>query len=270
MNRAMQKGFTLVELSIVLVILGLLVGGVLSGQSLIRAAELRSVSSEYQRYMAATHSFRDKYFALPGDFREATRFWRRMNSNADCVANFSAAATGTQGTCDGNADGLLQSAAGNGQSGEIFQFWRQLANAGLVEGTYSGVAGSSGTAQANDTNVPKSKLPKATWLPLNFSALTGHGGIFDRGELGAGFQVGANRSDGGGNRTGVLKPEEAWNIDTKLDDGKPAQGNILSRVDETLYTFPDCTTATASSQLNAEYAVSKTSTACTLNIRMGI
>lgn len=60
------KAFSLVELSIVLVILGLLTGGILAGQSLIRAAELRAVSTEYSRYITATQSFRDKYFAVPG------------------------------------------------------------------------------------------------------------------------------------------------------------------------------------------------------------
>ena len=62
-----QPGFSLVELSIVLVILGLLTGGILAGQSLIRAAELRSISTDYSRYIAAVQAFRDKYFALPGD-----------------------------------------------------------------------------------------------------------------------------------------------------------------------------------------------------------
>ena len=71
----MRKGFSLVELSIVLVILGLLVGGVLSGQSLIRAAELRAATQEYQRYYTATQTFRDKYFAIPGDFNNAQAFW---------------------------------------------------------------------------------------------------------------------------------------------------------------------------------------------------
>ncbi len=55
------NAFSLVELSIVLVILGLLVGGVLSGQSLIRAAELRSITEDYARYVTATHTFKDKY-----------------------------------------------------------------------------------------------------------------------------------------------------------------------------------------------------------------
>ncbi len=58
-NLLMKNGFSLVELSIVLVILGLPTGGILAGQSLIRAAELRSVSTEYNRFVTATQSFRD-------------------------------------------------------------------------------------------------------------------------------------------------------------------------------------------------------------------
>ena len=63
-----KQAFSLVELSIVLVILGLLAGGVLSGQALIRAAELRSVTADYQRYTAAIMVFRDKYFSFPSLF----------------------------------------------------------------------------------------------------------------------------------------------------------------------------------------------------------
>ena len=70
-----MRAFSLVELSIVLVILGLLVGGILAGQSLIHAAELRAVSSEYQRYRTAIYAFRDKYLGLPGDITTATNFW---------------------------------------------------------------------------------------------------------------------------------------------------------------------------------------------------
>src|SRR6478736_3210874 len=97
----MRKGFSLVELSIVLVILGLLTGGILAGQSLIRAAELRAVGTEYGRYATATQTFRDKYLALPGDFKDATRFWNRLNSNADCVTS-SSTTVGSPGVCDGN------------------------------------------------------------------------------------------------------------------------------------------------------------------------
>ena len=67
-----NQGFTLVELSIVLVILGLLVGGVLTGQSLIRAAELRTVSTQYATFSTAVNTFRDKYFTIPGDMTNAS------------------------------------------------------------------------------------------------------------------------------------------------------------------------------------------------------
>jgi len=56
------RGFSLVELAIVLVILGLLVGGVLTGRVLIRASELRTVTTQYQGNVTAARSFRDKYF----------------------------------------------------------------------------------------------------------------------------------------------------------------------------------------------------------------
>ncbi len=142
----MKQAFSLVELSIVLVILGLLTGGILAGQSLIRAAEVRSVGTDYNRYVAATQTFRDKYMAIPGDMNNATRFWTRQVNASHCVTN-SAAAVSTPGTCDGNGDGNVYGWSPNAsESGESFQFWRQLALAGLVEGSYTGLAGSGGVA----------------------------------------------------------------------------------------------------------------------------
>lgn len=75
------RGFSLVELSIVLVILGLLTGGILAGQSLIRAAELRSYITDVQRYPAAVNAFKDKYFAYPGDMANATKFWGALGGD---------------------------------------------------------------------------------------------------------------------------------------------------------------------------------------------
>ena len=134
----MKHAFSLVELSIVLVILGLLTGGILTGQSLIRASELRSVTTEYQRYITATQTFRDKYFALPGDMNNATRFWG--DDNAACAD--AAIPNGTPGTCNGNGNGGLEW-AGASATGERFQFWKHLSLAGVIEGTYSGLAGSN-------------------------------------------------------------------------------------------------------------------------------
>jgi len=67
-----SAGFSLLELSIVLVIIGLIAGGIVAGSSMIRAAELRAVLTELTQYQTATNTFRDKYLGLPGDLRNAT------------------------------------------------------------------------------------------------------------------------------------------------------------------------------------------------------
>jgi type II secretory pathway pseudopilin PulG len=263
--RYSTAAFSLVELSIVLVILGLLTGGILGGQSLIRAAELRSVSTEEQRYAAAIHTFRDKYFQLPGDFNSATRFWGRQNTNADCITNNGAAVNSSTGTCDGNGSSVLDGGA-QGQSSELFQLWRQLALAGLIEGTYDGIYGASSSPTMNPGNSPRSKLGTAYWQTGHSTApLTGHGGIFDRPAVQGTFQIGAiYNAAGAGNRDPVFKPEEAWNIDMKMDDGKPATGNVNARVNESTTTLASCTSTATTSDMNATYLLTSTATACAL------
>lgn len=267
--RLRTRGFSLVELSIVLVILGLLVGGVLSGQSLIRAAELRSVSSEYQRYYAAVQTFRDKYFALPGDMNNAVRFWGAQaggttdGTDATCAA-LTAAATG-MATCNGNGDGII--GVTNGGNYESFRFWQHLANAGLIEGTYSGVAGPGGALEAViGTNVAKSKLGRAGYS-MQYLLLQNLGaGAADFNTEGHALWFGGFVT-GGFNGAAVIKPEEAWNLDTKLDDGKPGFGKVIS------WRFasgvPNCTTSnnaltSAADAAQAEYRLSNSGLDCAL------
>ena len=93
--------FSLVELSIVLVILGLLVGGILGGQSLIRAAELRSVAVDKDKFTTAINAFRVKYSAIPGDMTNATDYWGTFSTdNITCAYDLH---PGTQ-TCNGNGN----------------------------------------------------------------------------------------------------------------------------------------------------------------------
>lgn len=251
----LQRGFSLVELSIVLVILGLLVGGVLSGQSLIRAAELRAVSSEYSRYNAAVHAFRDKYFALPGDMNNATRFWGRMNANADCVTSSSSAVAST-GACDGNSNGAIDYPAAPSQSGEMYQFWRELALAGLIEGTFTGLDGGS-NPQLAGVNVPKSRLSNAAWYVNYNIGFAGDANAYAGSYLnffGFGSAISGGPYDGV-----VLKPEEAWNIDTKLDDGKPGTGKLLAR-----YWNNACATSTSNTDYAGNYKLNDSSVRCSL------
>lgn len=251
-----NTAFSLVELSIVLVILGLLVGGVLAGQSLIRAAELRAVSAEYQRFFTAGNTFRDKYFSIPGDLRDATRFWGRMNGNADCVTN-SSALVGTSGACDGDGDGILDDPAGAAVAGENMQLWRQLSLAGLIEGTYTGLSGAAGY---NDcpigTSCPRSRLGNSGWSARHLGNFAGDSGRY-RANYGNMLHFGgyiANAEMAGA----TLKPEEAWNIDVKLDDGMPGTGIIIPRY------WSDCTTSTTFSDYAGTYKLNASSLLCPL------
>lgn len=256
-----QSGFSLVELSIVLVILGLLVGGVLGGQSLIRAAELRAVSGEYQSYVSSVSSFRDKYFALPGDMPNATIFWGKdaTNCNADTGV---ALATGT---CNGSGDGIINLASVAGGTGEMFQFWRQLASAGMIEGTYTGSAGPAGIRNSIiGTNVPRSRVSNGGWSvsyapstwPGDAAGFTGELARYENH-----FRFGAQHPSELTQNV-ILRPEEAWNIDVKLDDGLPAGGNVIA------YRWSTCTTALNNADATAVYRLDSNTLACALFVRL--
>ena len=247
----MKQGFSLVELSIVLVILGLLTGGILAGQNLIRAAELRSVTTQYNAFSAAVQTFRDKYFALPGDMRNAEAFWGQAASGASCATT---ASTSTE-TCNGDGDGRVESTGGT--ANEIFRFWQHLANAGLVEGSYTGVTGSGGTNHGvTGMNVPRGRISNSGWFSYYHGAATNH---FNRA-LENVIYVGGQTATGG-THDDIFTPEEAWNIDTKMDDGRPAYGNV------TPMEFSPCTNAANRDDFAAEYALTRTSGSCFITFR---
>lgn len=248
---ASKRAFTLVELSIVLVILGLLVGGVLSGQSLIRASELRAVSTEYSRYLAATETFRDKYFSLPGDMSNATAYWGKDNTRCPGDTGIN----NTPGTCNGAGDGRIDI------FGESYRYWQHLALAGLIEGSYSGfvspLAASTGPVRGRD--VPASRLGNALWQTAYLSQLVTVN--FEMGFVGVPdirtqYLIISGTNSGYWINNNILKPEEAWNIDTKLDDGKPASGTVRSGTGSSACT--DVFTAAA------QYALTNTSANCML------
>jgi prepilin-type N-terminal cleavage/methylation domain-containing protein len=249
------SGFSLVELSIVLVILGLLTGGILTGQNLIRAAELRSIVTDFQRFQASMQTFRDQYLSMPGDMTNAIDFWTAPGGNpANCPAT---AGTGTQ-TCNGNGDGVLSQAPAANQYGEQFTFWQHQTNAGLLEGTYTGRAGTAaGFHHLAGINSPMSKISLASWGAFYRSGQANHFQI----PYGNTLQFGQQSADGT-NYNPVLRPEEAWNIDKKLDDGKPAHGIITP-----MTWNSNCVDATSGADLDADYSLDYTSIACFLVFR---
>lgn len=115
-KRDTQSGFSLIELSVVLVILALLVGGILAGRHLIRSAELVNAASQPQEYKAAVNSFQQRYVELPGDMPNASDYW--------------------PGVLSGDADGRIDYGGGGGA--EEFRVWQMLSLAGSIPGQYTG------------------------------------------------------------------------------------------------------------------------------------
>lgn len=249
----MQRGFSLVELSIVLVILGLLTGGILAGQSLIRAAELRTVTTDLQKYQTAIRSFQDKYMALPGDMTNATRFWgvRAVGTNIACQQTINS----YDGTCNSDGNGQIDYIAGDISLGERFLAWQHLALAGLIEGSYTGASGSTTSgAHLRGVNTPPSRLGDAFFsLSHITSPQSGHANWFDG-------NYGFNTLWLAGVSGRALRPDELWSIDNKLDDGKPATGYVFT-VKSTGSYAPGCTTTDVAS--TSEYAVTSNSKLCT-------
>jgi len=80
---ARQSGFTLIEIAIVLVIIGLLLGGVLKGQELINTARVRSLNNNIDGITSAWFSFSDRYRAFPGDYSKASANLPNISRNGD-------------------------------------------------------------------------------------------------------------------------------------------------------------------------------------------
>lgn len=120
MNIQKSSGFTLVEISIVLVIIGLLIGGVLKGQEMINNAKINRIASDFDGVAAAIFSYQDRYRALPGDDNRANARWGA-------------------GVTDGNSNGAL---AGNWNStnnaNESRILWQHLRNSNMIPGSTSG------------------------------------------------------------------------------------------------------------------------------------
>ena len=122
-----QGGFTLIEIAIVLVIIGLLLGGVLKGQELITSARVRNLISQQDGIKAAYFGFLDRYRALPGDYNAA-------------VPNIAGISTAACNSGNGDGNGRIETT-----NNEMVLAWEHLSKSGFINGSYTCAAAESPT-----------------------------------------------------------------------------------------------------------------------------
>jgi prepilin-type N-terminal cleavage/methylation domain-containing protein len=189
-----QKGFTLVEIAIVLVIIGLLLGGILKGQEMITQAKIKNVIADMSGVSAAMYGYQDRYRALPGDDKAANPRW----SGADA----------------GDGDGIIEGAyLSTTATDESVNFWHHLRLAGFVSGTgteqpFNAVSGKMGVQTGDGTaNTPGVVLAVAADPgPPAVAAVPGIGSL---------IMCSANLPD-----------KIAISVDAQMDDGAGTSGSV--------------------------------------------
>lgn len=283
-----RSGFTLVELSVVLVIISLLVGAIIAGTTLIRAARVKSVTSDKEAYQNAMLAFRDKYSALPGDMANATDIWGyapgvtpgAITPAKDTTCSGLKTYSTTKATCNGNGNDIIYERTGSlpFYGHEMYRAWQHLSNAGMIEGSYAGVIDcNSATAicATPGVNTPVSSMTDATWFigypggePSSsfwFDILWTN--QIDKHLLYFGGTIVSNyRTTNSNPFQSVLTPAEAWSIDDKFDDGFPGRGKVrvISPDTGNPFTSTPQLCATSTNAATAKYNLIKTTLECSI------
>ena len=235
-RRPAAAGFTLVELAVVLVVIGLLAGGVLSGQYLVHAARLQRTAGQVAQFDTAVNVFQVRFACLPGDCK-----------NAEARGLFPPTTDPVKG---GNGDGMV-GATGMGDEMLAYEpvyFWQELYTTGLLADNAGVSYGGTGCRYDGGlwnwskygTCSPLSALP--------YAGVNSNGADYHRAAMwtvrdypdahyyqlttGAGNDAGFRLQCGDG--TGIwswcnaLTPADAAALDRKLDDGRPTSGAVLA------------------------------------------
>jgi len=193
------SGFTLIELSIVLVIIGLIIGGILVGRDLVHAAEIRAVAKDLQSYETAYNTFRLKYNCLPGDCPNATDLFGAQKGQM------------TNGDGDGKIEWY--------PSLESAMTWWEMVLTGVLGGTAA-------------YNAFPNYYIKYRLYPYPVEVYMTEGDLYSNpgslyGSMRPGSTISIGYNDGITVSGSVLPPADISMLDSKTDDGAPSSGALM-------------------------------------------
>ena len=232
MRQSHESGFTLVELAIVMLIIGLLVGGVLKGQEMIESARVSSTIQALESYDAAFNTYRDRYAGIPSD----------LQNPGDRIPNCTGSCASSDAT-PGNQQ--LAQDVGSAITDDGAAFWAQLSASGLIKGA----------AQEPDTGtfIIGEAAPEAD---VGGGFIVGCNDCEDTGDAGTtGIKTSQhyifivqdiNADMGPGNAP--MTAAQASQVDRKLDNGNPETGSVIAPNQAECANAPNYNTANTDTQ----------------------
>lgn len=238
-----EKGFTLIELSIVIVIIGLIVAAVVGGQNLVKQAKLRGVITDVNKYKVAHNTFRLEYGGIAGDLRNAYSYFGA--SCSDTGAN-------DDDKCSGNGNKRVELVS-DADENEAYRYWQHLSLASLIEGSYTGLAPTAGRQADIGINVPATKFENVGW----YFDYSDSNGVWSSDKNG--FGLGKFRANTAPTAAWI-NPKDAKSIDEKIDDGEWQTGWVA--VSHGTFATEDCAGGGFPPNTSLDWSLSDTTDSC--------
>lgn len=253
-----KLAFTLVELSIVLIIIGFIIAGISAAISLQKAFALQSVITEWNSFLSAYQNFKYRYGAVPGDMSNAFTYW-----GSTCGTNDSGLTT----SCNGNGNGLV-AFPGSGTTAPVeeLKFWQHLTLSGMLPGSYTGTFASSfpGGREGAGVNIPATKYGNGGgYYVRTLNSADTYSVNYQRNAL----ELGKVEPTWGVYFNGLVAPGDAYAIDVKADDGNGTTGVILAGRGNDVGANNVCMTAVVTAP-TANFILTDTTQSCRMNFNL--